>query len=472
MKKFQLVFSVLAVAVDYGLLVLAGLTAYFVRYNPAVQEIRPVIFDLPYGEYLNLVLTVGLLWLIIFALVGLYHTSYLQRVGQELARVFLGCSLGFLTVVTFLFWSRELFSSRFIMLAAWLFAVLYLSLGRLLLRWLRRILLTKNLGITNVVIIGQGKATDDLVAIFYRQPVWGFRVRERFALFEPEKIESLLKLDRIDEIILADPDVDRDSKVALHDFCIQNHLGFRYVADMFDAQSHNIFIQAIGGIPVVEIKKTRLEGWGRIAKRTFDLLAGFILLILFLPLLVLIAVLIKIDSRGPVIYLNERVGKNGRPFKVYKFRRLIFEYCTGAAYDDDGQAANYELDLIKQKNARQGGLYKVVDDPRSTRVGKILEKYSLDELPQVFNVLKGEMSLVGPRPHQSREVEKFPKNHERVLAIKPGITGLAQISGRSDLNTDEELRLDTLYIENWSLLWDISILLKTPLVLFKKRKFT
>lgn len=117
-------------------------------------------------------------------------------------------------------------------------------------------------------------------------------------------------------------------------------------------------------------------------------------------------------------------------------------------------------------------MYKVINDPRSTRVGRFLEKYSLDELPQLINVLMGNMSLVGPRPHQEREVEKFPKNHERVLAIKPGITGMAQISGRSDLNVDEELRLDTLYIENWSILGDINILIKTPLALFRKRNYT
>ena len=130
MKRFQLIFSILAVGVDYAILVLAGLTAYFVRYNPTVQDIRPVIFDLPQTEYLTLVLWVALAWIIIFAVVGLYTTSYRQRASQELARIFISCSLGFMAVVTFLFWSRELFSSRFILLAAWLFAVLYISLGR------------------------------------------------------------------------------------------------------------------------------------------------------------------------------------------------------------------------------------------------------------------------------------------------------------------------------------------------------
>jgi len=472
MKKIQLIFSLAAVFVDFVLLLAAGWLAYVLRYTPYVQNVRPVIFDLPQATYMSLVFWVALSWVFIFAFVGLYTTTYRERVIRELTRVFVGCSLGFMAIITFMFSSRELFSSRFIILVSWFLAIVLVSFGRIILRAIRRFLLKRNHGTTNIIIIGNDKNSDNLINVYRRQPVWGFRVIARIGNFEKERIKELLAENEIDEIFLADADIDRKTRVEIHDFCIQNHLGFRYVADMFDAQSHNVSIQAMGGIPIVEIKKTRLEGWGRIYKRIFDIAVALLLLIVLSPVFLLIILSIKIDSRGPIIYKNERVGKDGKLFILYKFRRLKAEFCTGTEYDKDGRAEAFEKELIAKKNRRQGGLYKVIDDPRSTRVGRFLEKYSLDELPQLINVLIGNMSLVGPRPHQQREVEKFPKNHERVQAIKPGITGMAQISGRSDLDVEEELRLDTLYIENWSILGDINILLKTPVALFKKRNYT
>lgn len=472
MKRIQLTFNLLAVLVDFIALLLAGWGAYALRYASYVQSIRPIIFDLPAGKYSVLVVWVAIAWLLIFALVGLYTTTYREKMARELARIFVACSLGFMAIVTFMFSSRELFSSRFILLAAWIFAIVFVSFARAILRFFRRALLVRNVGTTNIMIIGNDTTTENLILLYHRQPVLGFRVVAKMPNYDPEKLKKNLDQNKIDEIFLADSSINRDTRVEIHDFCIQNHLGFRYVADMFDAQSHNVVIQPMGGIPVVEIKKTRLEGWGRIYKRIFDLLVSFLLLVLLFPLLVLISLAIKIDSPGPVIYKNKRVGKDGKSFVLYKFRRLIAEYCTGDEYDSEGKAAQYEKDLITKKNERQGGLYKIINDPRSSRVGRFLEKYSLDELPQLFNVLLGSMSLVGPRPHQPREVSQFPKNHQRVQAIKPGMTGLAQISGRSDLHVDEELRLDTLYIENWSVLNDINILLKTPLAVFKKRKFS
>jgi lipopolysaccharide/colanic/teichoic acid biosynthesis glycosyltransferase len=167
------------------------------------------------------------------------------------------------------------------------------------------------------------------------------------------------------------------------------------------------------------------------------------------------------------------VGPRGN-FNVYKFRSMYVKYCTGKQfekYTDQKAVLAYEQELIKQKSERKGPVYKILNDPRRTKIGRFIEKTSLDELPQLFNVWLGNMSLVGPRPHQPREVEKYAHEHKRVLDIKPGVTGLAQISGRSDLDFDEEVKLDTYYIENWSLKQDFWIMLKTPfVVLIRKSK--
>lgn len=177
------------------------------------------------------------------------------------------------------------------------------------------------------------------------------------------------------------------------------------------------------------------------------------------------------ESKRPVVFLNRRVGHKGE-FDLYKFRYIKNKYCHGKQYSEEhNQKALRYLDrLIKRQSIKQGPIYKIKNDPRKTNVGAFLEKYSLDEFPQFFNVLKGQMSLVGPRPHQPIEVEKYEEYQRRVLTIKPGVTGMAQISGRSDLEFKDEVRLDTYYIENWSLWLDIQIILKTIPALLKRRR--
>jgi len=179
-----------------------------------------------------------------------------------------------------------------------------------------------------------------------------------------------------------------------------------------------------------------------------------------------------LEGEGPIIYKNERVGGDGKKFFVYKFRYIKWQYCITKENDKLNEALKIEEKLIEKQSIRRGPIYKIKSDPRKTCVGNFIEKYSLDELPQFFNVLQGNMSMVGPRPHQEREVEKYMDYHRRLLTIKPGVTGLAQISGRSDLDFEDEYKIDLYYIENWSLWMDIVICLKTIPVLFRSRKNT
>jgi lipopolysaccharide/colanic/teichoic acid biosynthesis glycosyltransferase len=186
--------------------------------------------------------------------------------------------------------------------------------------------------------------------------------------------------------------------------------------------------------------------------------------------MLIVAFFIWLETGSPIIYKNERIGSDGKRFFVYKFRYMKWKYCVTDENEKIKDALKFEKELIEKQSLRNGPLYKIKNDPRKTKVGNFMEKYSIDELPQFFNVLKGDMSLVGPRPHQEREVEKYNEYHRRLLTIKPGITGMAQISGRSDLHFENEYKLDVYYIENWSLWLDIQICLKTVLVLFKRRR--
>jgi len=225
-------------------------------------------------------------------------------------------------------------------------------------------------------------------------------------------------------------------------------------------------VSDLAGIPIVEVKKTTLDGWGRIWKRLFDIFGSALLIILFSPILLLVALAIKLDSRGPVFFSKRddgsfvtRVGEGGRPFHYFKFRSMIV----------NSDSMRYKE--LADKNLRTDGpLVKIKDDPRVTGVGKLIRRWSLDELPELFLVFIGKMSLVGPRPHLPEEVAKYEHHHKKTLTVKPGITGMAQVSGRSDLLFEEEVKLDVYYLENWSLLLDISILLKTPLAVLKHRQ--
>jgi exopolysaccharide biosynthesis polyprenyl glycosylphosphotransferase len=245
------------------------------------------------------------------------------------------------------------------------------------------------------------------------------------------------------------------------EFAEDRHLTFRYAADTLAAHA-SLLSTTIAGIPVIEVRRTRLEGWGRVYKRVFDMVSSLVLIVLTSPIMLLAAIAVALDSRGPIIFKNERVGLEGAKFQAYKFRSMRADLSVGHQFGDQGAALELEKKLIEERGIKPGPVYKIKDDPRVTRAGGFLRRFSIDELPQLFNVLKGDMSLVGPRPHQPREVEKYERHHRRVLMIRPGITGLAQVSGRSDLSFDDEVRLDTFYIENWTPLMDVAIILKTP----------
>jgi lipopolysaccharide/colanic/teichoic acid biosynthesis glycosyltransferase len=187
-------------------------------------------------------------------------------------------------------------------------------------------------------------------------------------------------------------------------------------------------------------------------------------------LIILIALAVALETGLPVIYKNERVGQEEKKFFTLKFRSMYKKDSTGAQFGRQGEAAlRQEQELIAKQNIKSGPIYKIKNDPRVTHFGKFLRRWSLDELPQFFNVLKGEMSLVGPRPHQPREVAHYQRQHKIVLAIKPGITALSQISDRSNLTYEEEINLDTFYIENWSLYMDLIIIIKTPFIVLTKK---
>lgn len=471
MKRGQLIFPIILVPLDYLMLLAAAVTAYRLRFE-ALTEIRPAISLIDFPEYLLASALIALVWIGIFALTGLYTLKRPRRKLEEAVKVILASTFGIMGVIIFIFFRGELFTSRFVVLAAWILTFVYVILGRQLVRIVQHFLLRKGITAERVVIVGGEDATTSAIVEEYSKfPQRGYVIVKRIHQWNDEaaaEVVELMKSRRVDEVFLTDTEASRATTLSIIEFTEDHHLTFRYAADTL-ATHTDLMTTTVAGIPVIEVKRTRLEGWGRVYKRIFDIIASLILIILTSPIMLIAAIAVFLGSRGPIIFKNERVGLHGDTFDVFKFRSMVATHSVGKQFQDQRAALAYEQKLIREKGIKEGPVYKIKDDPRVTRVGKFIRRYSIDELPQLFNVLKGDMSLVGPRPHQPREVAKYQRHHKRVLIIRPGITGLAQVSGRSDLDFEDEIKLDIFYIENWTPLMDLAIILKTPYAVLAKK---
>ncbi len=471
-KRIDLTFTALLVPLDTLGLFGAALAAYSLRFSRFVTDVRPILQDVSFSVYLSRTTAFVGIWILLFAIAGLYATTP-RRAWNELGRIILACGAGTMIVIATVFFRREIPASRFMVLAVFGFSILFVWFGRLILRVIRHALLAAGIGHRLFVVIGASRAADDLVRSYRAHPMLGVTVVKQFADWTPETRRAILRLieiDGLDGIILADPNVPKDRALDLIAFSEEEHLSFMYLADLFAARFTNIRVTTDTGVPVIEVNQTPLDGWGRIAKRAFDIVISLILLIVTSPVTIFAALVLMLEDGLPVIFQNVRVGERGTRFKTYKLRTMWRKFSIGPQFNGRTKTnLALEQQLIKERGIKTGPVYKIANDPRVTPIGDFLRRWSMDELPQLWNVLIGAMSLVGPRPHQPREVEKYEPHQRRVLAVRPGITGMAQISGRSDLEFDDEARLDIWYIENWSLALDLSILLKTPFVVLQRK---
>jgi len=461
MKKSELIFSALLVPVDFLMFLLAGIAAYFLRVSPLVANLRPVLFalNLPFERYFILLLGTSIFGILVFTVSGLYNITSQKRLFKEFFQIIVGVSAAVLAIIIYIFWTGEAFDSRFIILAAWIFGIIFVSLGRFFVKKLQRYLVGRyDVGIHNVIVIGEDKMSRRINKEIQRHPDLGYRIIRHFYNLRMEKIKKFILRTRpfIDEVILASPYYERNDVLEILDFCEEQRIGFKFVPNVFQTLTANVELNTFDGVPLIEMKRTPLDGWGKIMKRGVDVLSSLIGLIVLSPIFLVIALIIRSDSQGPIFVRLRRISQR-KEFNLYKFRSMI------------KNAEKLKKGLLKHNERKDGPLFKMKDDPRITKVGKFLRKYRIDELPQLFNVLRGDISLVGPRPHQPDEIAKYEKHHKKVLLIRPGVTGLAQVSGSSDLPFEEEVKLDTYYIENWSLKRDIYILLKTLITLFRDK---
>ncbi len=450
-------YSLLLVPVDALSLFLAGWATWYLRFRTDFLGLHDATFG--FNDFLAAVAVIIPIYLVLFALTRLYADHRETRYIDEIFRVALAVSTGTLAVIVILFFTQEIETSRFLIIATWVAGILFVSIGRYFVRWIERIRRRRGHGIHKVVIIGDNESSRILRNNYRDNPEQGVNVVGVMSSPDIERnlkdLAHLMETHKPSEIIQTDYSLPQEDVERLLDFADEHKLRFKFMPNVFETQSTNIGLTTVAGLPIVELKATPLEGWGQIGKRVMDLIGASIGLVILSPLFLVLAILIKMDSEGPVFVKLVRVDRD-KPFGLYKFRSMIKD------------ARKMKKDLMKF-NERTGPMFKMKNDPRITKVGKFIRRTSLDELGQLINVIKGEMSLVGPRPHEPEEIARYKKHHRKLLTIKPGITGLAAISGRSDLDFEDEVRLDAYYIEHWSLLLDLKILLRTlPVVVTGK----
>ncbi len=472
LRRIDLTFTALLLPLDVLAFFAAGIGGYLLRYSRFVTEVRPILQNVPLTAYLQTTSIFVGVWVVLFGLAGLYSTRP-RKAWNEVGRIALACTAGTMILIATVFFKREITTSRFIVVAVWLLSILFVTTARLCLRVLRHFLLQAHIGHKNVVVIGTSNVANGIVNQYTVNPILGYTVVKQMDSWNEDTRKTIEKLRLkmpIDVILLAEPELPREKALEVIRYTEEQHITFNYLADLFTATFSNIEISTGAGVPIVEVKRTPLDGWGRIAKRAFDIFVSFVLILLTSPITLASLLILALEDGFPVIFQNVRIGEGGQPFKLYKLRSMYRKFSIGPQFNGtEQQNLEFEKELIVQKSIKRGPVYKIANDPRVTTYGRFIRRWSIDELPQLWNVLRGDMSLVGPRPHQPREVEKYLSHHRRVLAIRPGLTGLAQISGRSDLEFEDEVRLDTWYIENWSILLDLYIVIKTPFaVLYRK----
>jgi len=456
------------IVLDAVLIYLSFIFAYYLRFHSHAVSSHFSSSPMGFHNYSETLLIVVVLWLAILKLFGMYDGKRSQVLIDEIALLLVSVLASAFMLLGFLFLYRGLWYSRLVIVIAGAIALALLAVERMALAWLSRRMKSLGVGRKRVLILGAGDIGQTLARRFRTdrtlggEPV-GFadddpaKIGKRFnevpVMCALSGIKDVIKSENISEVIFATTQLPNQRMLDIITECEVLQVSFRIVPGILEIIASRVDIDEVGGIPLITVTEIGLKGFNAFVKRSIDVVVSAVLLVILSPVYLLISILIKLDSRGAVFYSQERVGKDGRTFKMYKFRSMV----TGA---------DEMIPELEKMSETEGHIFKIKEDPRMTRIGKWLRRLSLDEWPQLFNVLIGDMSLIGPRPPLPREVVKYSPWHKKRLRVAPGITGLWQVSGRSLLPFEDMVRLDIYYIENWSLWLDVKIMFRTiPVVL-------
>jgi len=463
----SLVYGLILIIGDSLALVAAFVAAYILR---SQFSSVPVAHPIAATTYIGIFLLLLPFWILLFGLMGLYSNEIQEKRFVELGRLLIGSFIGLLFVTSYAYLSNHtVFPSKRVPAYGFGLAFVFLAAFRNLSRSFRGWLFGYNIGITRLLLVGNTKVTIELIDLLADSKVSGYHIagvvanksqaKQRYphlAIFESfEEAIQKLKSHDIHGIVQTELYASGERNNEVLEYAQSNHISYRFVPGNSELFVGNIAVELFrSSIPVIAVHQTALIGWGRIVKRLFDLVFGLIFLIIALPFMAIIA-LINIFASRSVFFRQVRLTRFDHKFKVYKFRSQYKKYDGTTPEEAFAMMGRPELAKIYRENGDF-----LVDDPRVTTFGRFLRRTSLDELPQLINVIKGDLSLVGPRALIPQELNQF-KRKSAILAVKSGLTGLAQISGRRDISVAERRKLDLYYVQNWSLWLDITILIKT-----------
>jgi exopolysaccharide biosynthesis polyprenyl glycosylphosphotransferase len=441
--------------------------AYWVRYE--LQWFLDINYDHPLSAYASFGFLFTALMLLAFQMDRVYQHQRGQPWLDQVYRVINATakSVVVMLAITFVLQPRQY--SRLLLIEAGSIAIILLAVSRLvqnmILGWLR----SRGIGVVRLIIVGAGEVGRTVMRTIVARPELGYQIVGfvddnpqkgqtnigRFKALGPvNNLAQMIEKEAVDEVIVTLPWMYHRKIMAIVRECERRQVSAHIVPDLFQMSLSHVDVDDLGGVPLIGVREVGFGQGALLVKRGMDIFGALVGLTLGAPLLALIALAIRINSPGQVVFRQTRVGTGGKTFECHKFRSMH-------------EGAEAKLEQLRELNEADGPLFKIRDDPRLTRVGRILRHTSLDELPQLWNVLRGEMSLVGPRPPLPVEVSRYMEWHKKRLEVRPGMTGLWQVSGRSLLSFDDGVLLDIYYIENWSLWLDFKILLRTiPKVLF------
>jgi len=428
--------------------------AYTIRFHfPWMVKIFPITKGVPeWKGYQQATSIILFLWGIIFLYFRFYREKFLSAL-DEFIQVSKGVSLGTVLVMALTFLYRGFEYSRLVIGLVWVLNIFFIYSFHELVKLVDRFWLRKIFGLRRILVLGKGKIAQKVCDYLKSQA----HLKPHYLPeIEKNKFEEIVKKRNISEVIFAQFPVEYNHLLEISERCEQLGLEFKFVPDILALKMGELTIDSEYGLPILGVKPVSLQGANFFFKRFLDVLSSMLIISFSLPFFLFLCLLIYLDSPGPILYSHLRKGYRGKVFSFYKFRTMVKD-------------ADEKLEELKELSQRGGPVFKLLDDPRVTRIGKILRKYSLDELPQLVNVLRGEMSLIGPRPQVLWEAEHYDDYAKRRLKLLPGITGLWQVSGRADLSYEEMIRLDIYYLENWSLGLDLKILLKTIPAIFSRK---
>ena len=473
-SKNTKLYSLFLIIADFIVLLGAFTIAYILRvqYDP-----RPLLSEVYAYDYLVSFLLIVPIWIVIFAALGLYQSNVYNRRLAEWSKIAIGSFIGILVVIGWEYVSEEhIFPARLVAAYALVASFLLILFEREVLRIARSLMFYFGRGISNVLIIGDSAATRDIADNLAETHKSGYRI---VAIAGPKKVipsglnvQHFTSVDRalkqvkqlgITTIIQTDLYDSAERNHLILGTAQVNHISYNFIPGEPEFYTGKNTVDVFLGYPMISVSQTPLIGWGAIAKQIFDYITSFLLIILLSPVFIALILCQKIANPGPVFYISKRLSRFSEPIGLIKFRSMSAKYGKKDAAEEFREMGREDLAKEYEKNR------KVENDPRVTKFGHFLRVTSLDELPQLFNVLKGDLSLVGPRPILPQEVKFSPGRTALLHSVKSGMTGLWQVSGRSNLSFEERIELEVFYAQNWSFWLDIKILFKTAAIVFTKR---